>query len=142
MISASHIHPVLVHFPIALVIFGFIAEVASLFFRKEQCLSKTGYYLLIAGTVMAFLAWLSGNLFTSDLEGKAGEIMERHELFAIITLGILIAASALRIFLKVKDRENTRLKWMAFILYCLGTVSVIITGFLGGTMVYNYMIGI
>ncbi|HUW93690.1 MAG TPA: DUF2231 domain-containing protein [Bacteroidales bacterium] len=142
MISASHIHPILVHFPIALVVFGFIADTASLFFRKEECLSKTGYYMLITGTVMAFLAWSSGSLFTSELEGPAGEVMETHELFAFITLVTLIAASAIRIYMKIKGKEHTQLKWFAFALYSLGAIFVIITGFFGGTLVYNYMIGI
>ncbi|MCJ7821237.1 MAG: DUF2231 domain-containing protein [Bacteroidales bacterium] len=142
MFASSHIHPIMVHFPIALVVFGFLADAASLFFRKEVCLSRTGFYLLASGTVMAFLAWLTGSLFTSDLEGKAGEVMETHELFALITLVLLIAALVFRIYLKIKDKEQSRLKWIAFALFGLGTISVLITGFFGGTIVYNYMIGI
>ena len=37
----------IVHFPIALIIVGFFAEVVSLFFKSEKCLSKTGFYLMI-----------------------------------------------------------------------------------------------
>ena len=86
MISTSHLHPMLVHFPIAIILFGFIAETLSLFLKKEVCLSKTGFYLLISGTLMAVFALFSGILFTSEMSGSAEEIKELHELFAWTTL--------------------------------------------------------
>ena len=103
MISTDHFHPMLVHFPIALVAFGFLADCASLFFKKEACLSKLGFYLLILGTLTAATALFSGVLFTSEMTGAAGGIKETHEMFAWITLGILLVTSALRIFLQVKN---------------------------------------
>jgi len=139
MFSASHLHPMLVHFPIALVTFGFIADLASLLFKKEACLSKFGFYLLVFGTLAALSALLTGVLFTSEMSGAAGEVQETHELFAWITVGILIALSAFRFFLKFKSKEETELKWIAFALYGLAAISVSITGFYGGTLVYSYM---
>jgi len=142
MISTSHLHPMLVHFPIALIVFGFIADSASVFFKKEVCLSKSGFYLLIFGTLAAITALLTGTLFTSEMSGAAGEIQETHELFAWITVGILVALSAFRIFLKAKNKEESNLIWIAFTLYGLAAIAVSITGFYGGTLVYNYMMPI
>jgi uncharacterized membrane protein len=139
MISTSHFHPMLVHFPIALVVFGFVAEIASLFFKKEACLSKAGFYLLVTGTLSAIFALFTGVLFTSEMSGSAGDIKETHELFAWITVAALIAASLFRIFLMAKKIERSDLKWVAFILYGLATISVSITGFFGGNLVYSYM---
>jgi len=34
------------------------------------------------------------------------------------------------------------MKWVVFVLYGLAAVSVSVTGLLGGTMVYNYMMTI
>jgi uncharacterized membrane protein len=139
MISTSHFHPMLVHFPIALVLFGFIFDAISLFFKKEPCLSKSGFYLLLVGTLSGIAAWLSGILFTSDLSGAAGEIKETHELLALLTVITLVITSALRIYLKVKNKENSNAKWLAFILYAVATLLVSATGFFGGTLVYSYM---
>jgi uncharacterized membrane protein len=139
MISTDHFHPMLVHFPIALVTFGFLADCVFLFFKKEACLSRLGFYLLILGTLTAATALFSGVLFTSDLEGAAGEIQETHEMFAWITLVTLLVTAALRIFLQTKNKENSDLKWVVFVLYGLAAVFVSITGFYGGTLVYNYM---
>jgi len=99
MISTSHFHPMLIHFPIALVAIGFLAEIAAL----------------------------------------AGEIKELHENFALLTLGILVVVSILRIYLKTKNKEASNIKWIAFSLYGLAAICVSITGFYGGTLVYNYM---
>lgn len=142
MISSTHFHPMLVHFPIALVVFGFVIEVAALYFKKEIYLSRMGFILLIIGTLSAIAAWLTGTLFTSEMEGAAGAIKETHELFAIITLGTLLLTSVLRIILLTKKNVNANLKWFALALYGFAAISVSITGFYGGTLVYNYMMAL
>lgn len=139
MISLSHLHPMLVHFPIALIVFGFIADTVLILFRKEAGLSKFGFYLLIFGTLSAIATLLSGALFTAEMTDAAGVVKDTHELFAWITVGSLVVLSAFRIFLKTQNKETTNLKWIAFALYGLAAISVSITGFYGGTLVYNYM---
>ena len=69
MFSTDHLHPMLVHFPIALVALGFVAELASLFIKKEVCFYKIGFYLLIVGTLSAVITVLSGLLFTGEMSG-------------------------------------------------------------------------
>jgi uncharacterized membrane protein len=139
MISTSHLHPMLVHFPIALLVFGFIADATSIFFKKELCLSRLGFYLLMVGTLAALAALLTGTLFTSEMSGAAGAVKDTHELFAWITLGTAVVTSSFRLFIKIKNLETSNLKWVALTLYALVAVSVSITGFYGGTLVYNYM---
>jgi uncharacterized membrane protein len=53
MFSTSHLHPMLVHFPIAIVAIGFLAECISLITKKEFCLQKISFYLLMTGTFFA-----------------------------------------------------------------------------------------
>jgi len=142
MFTTSHLHPLLVHFPIALVIFGFIAELAFLFFKKQVSLSTMGYYLLVIGTLAALAAWLTGSLFTSEMDGTAGKIKEAHELFATLTLVLLVITSILRTVMLVYKIDNSFLKVIAFLLYGLAAIAVSITGYLGGSLVYNYMLGL
>ncbi len=137
--SPSHFHPMLVHFPIALVMFGFLAECASLYFKKEACLSNLGFYLLIAGTLTAITALLSGVIFTAEMTGAAGDAKSTHMLFAWVTLAILVAVSILRIMILNRKSAKTGLKWIAFALYGLAAISVSATGFFGGSLVYNFM---
>jgi len=138
MFETSHLHPMLVHFPIALVAFGFLADLASMFVKKELCFSKMSFYLLIFGTLAAMAAVLTGVLFTSDMSGTAGAVMDKHELSAFVTLGLLLIASTFRILLLRKPGNNI-FKWLSFIIYAFAAIAVSVTGFLGGTLVYNYM---
>lgn len=140
MFTASHLHPMLVHFPIALVSIGFLLEIFYFFRKKEVCLTKAGYYLLIIGTLASVATWLSGMIFTSGMEGAAGQIRETHAIFATITIVLLLISASIRIYLSVKKKEdNKTMKNVAFLFYTLAAMSVSITGFLGGTLVYNYM---
>jgi len=140
MFTLSHVHPMLVHFPIALVAAGFLLELIYLFRKKEVCLTKAGYYLLILGTLAAVITWFSGIFLTAEMEGAAGQVRETHELTATVTVLLLIIAAAIRIYIAVKKKENDqKLKNIAFVVYALATISVFITGFFGGTLVYNYM---
>ena len=139
MFATSHLHPMLVHFPIALVLIGFLAELAFLVIKNEICLTKMGYYLLIIGTLAAFVSWLSGQLFTSDMEGAAEKVRSLHELLATTTFVFLIITASLRSYLLVKKNENKSLKIIAFTLYGASAILVSLTGFMGGNLVYGYM---
>jgi uncharacterized membrane protein len=143
MISFTHFHPMVVHFPIALILIGFLADLISLFFKQEKCLTKTGFYLMIVGTLSAIVAYISGNFFTEHPEeGAIHEVFELHESAALITLIIMLVASIIRIFLVVRKLDETNWKWLVFALYLAGTIAVSITGFWGGSMVFDYMTGI
>jgi uncharacterized membrane protein len=143
MFNTAHLHPMLVHFPIALITIGFIADIVSLFFKSEKCLSKTGLYLMVLGTLAAIAAWSSGQLFTTEpSQGSVVQVFEKHETAALITMLLMILGSILRVWLILQKKEETQLKWVVFGLYFLGCAAVTYTGFMGGTMVYNYMMAL
>lgn len=140
MLNTAHFHPLVVHFPIALILVGFLADFLSLFFKNEKCLSRTGFYLLILGAVSAIVAWSTGKFFTIEpTGGSIVAVFEKHETAALITMLLMITGSALRIYLVIRKQEETGLKWVAFGIYFLAFAAVTITGYLGGTMVYNFM---
>lgn len=139
MFSLTHLHPMIVHFPIALVAIGFLAELASLFFKKEACLPKISLYLLIIGTLAAMAAVLAGVFFTDKLSGEAGAVERTHALLAFITTGLLTVTSLLRLLPLLKGKETKTTKQLAFVFYLLSMLAVSATGFYGGTLVYSYM---
>jgi len=143
MFTTSHLHPMIVHFPIALITVGFFADVVFLFFKDEKCLSKTGFYLMVLGALAAVAAWSTGQLFTSSLdEGEIVKTFENHKLGALITMIIMLIGAIIRIYLVVKKKEDTNIKWLVFALYFLGFGAVTFTGLMGGSMVYNFMLGV
>jgi len=143
MFNLNHIHPMLVHFPIALILAGFLADLISLFIKKERCLAKTGLYLMALGTLSAIATFISGNFFTTHPEeGSIHEIFELHETGALLTIIIMLIGSIIRIFLIVKKKEDTNLKWLVFVFYLAGVIAVSLTGFWGGSMVFDYMMSL
>jgi uncharacterized membrane protein len=143
MFNTSHIHPMIVHFPVALITIGFLAEVFYLFYKDEKWLSKAGFSLMIAGALSAIAAWSTGQLFTNEpTQGAILNVFNRHETGAMITMILMIAGSVFRIWLVLKKREESHLKWVVFGLYFLAFAAVSFTGFMGGTMVYDYMMSL
>ncbi len=140
MLDASHYHPMTVHFPVALILAGFVADSIAMFFcKKESSLSKTGFYLMILGTIGAAAAWFTGEYFTEKYTGEAGELREEHELFSKITLYVMIAASLIRIYAVLARKQQKWLRWFIYLLFAAGTAAVAYCGFLGGTLVYEYL---
>jgi uncharacterized membrane protein len=132
-----------VHFPIALITIGFLADLFSLFFKEEKWLSKSAFYLMIIGTFAAVVAWTTGQLFTTEpQQGAIVEVFEKHEAGALITMIIMLIGSAFRIGLVINQKEESDLKWVSLGLYFIGFCAVTFTGLMGGTMVYNYMMAL
>lgn len=142
MFDLSHLHPMVVHFPIAIIMVGFFADILSLFFKKEKCLSTMGFYLEILGVLAAIVAVGTGYFLTTPMDGEAGAMREKHELFAFLTLGTIIVAAFFRILLVYLKKEETQLKFVALGIFFLSFIFVSITGYLGGTLVFEYLVGI
>jgi len=97
---------------------------------------------MILGTLGAAFALTSGFLFTTPLtEGDVAKVYDRHKMGALFTLIIMAVGTTIRIILVVKQKDETSLKWIPFGLYFLGIVAVSFTGLMGGTMVYQYLLG-
>ena len=142
MFDTSYLHPMIVHFPIAIIMIGFLFDLSSLFITREKCLSRMGLYLEVIGMFSAIAAFGSGYYLTSPMEGEAGVMRDQHQLFATLTLISIILAAFFRLVLVYQKKEESYLKYAAMSLFLLAFVFVIITGHLGGLLVYENMIGL
>jgi len=142
MISTSHFHPMLVHFPIAIITIGFLFDLAAMVIKKEPCLSKTGFWLEIIGMASAVFAFGSGYFFTNPMDGEAGIMREKHEFFATFTLITIIVATLFRIAVVYLNKETPKMKYLTLGLFFIAFIFVTITGYLGGSLVVDYMIGL
>ena len=139
MFDTNHIHPMIVHFPVAIITIGFLTNVLSLSSVKFRFLAKTAEFLMVLGTFAAFAGYFTGEFFTAEMQGAAGEVKENHELFAKITMFVMLAASVIRLYYSYVKKDEDKFKWLVFGLYGIAMITVGITGYLGGTLVYNYM---
>ncbi|MFZ2484689.1 MAG: DUF2231 domain-containing protein [Minisyncoccia bacterium] len=130
-----NIHPIVVHFPIALLSLYAIFELV----RFQKVLEKPYWFyikatLVISGELFAIAAFLTG----PEVEGA--KLIEMHEAFAMVAIAIfgLIALGYLsKHFSVLKVFSFVTRSYILIPLAFLGLVSITITGGLGGAIVYG-----
>lgn len=138
----SHpIHPMLVHFPIALLFTSVLFDLVFFFTGREE-FKKGGFWLLILGWIAGLAAILSGG-WSEEIAEKAGvpeAAIERHELFAMTTLALFAGLMLLRIW--VRNRWSTRDRLLYTCMAMIGLSFLATTGYFGGDLVYRYGAGV
>lgn len=143
MFDTSLIHPMIVHFPIALLIVGFISDLISIFF-KNSFFAKAGLFLLIFGTLGVVAAYITGNIEGDGLTetGPLKNAIEFHQDAALISLWIMVTTSVVRIaFIMMKKYEGA-FKYLALFLFFIGVLSIARTGYYGGELVFKHAAGV
>jgi uncharacterized membrane protein len=133
-------HPLVVHFPIVLLIFAALFQIASLFvYRKEFSVATLA--LLCLGMVDV---WLASNTFhghVGSLPKPIVQLFEAHEFWANWTWWLALAALAA----KAGSHFSTKQKWwseaVVMILLIGPSVTVAITGHHGAELVHKMGVG-
>lgn len=142
MISATHLHAMVIHFPIALLLIGFLSEVIGIIFKKGF-FNKTAFYLLILGTFGTIASYLSGDAAGEGMEGGTlGKAIELHENAAIITLWLAIITAIVYSAVNWFKYSNKWIKIASVLLFAAVIVGVSRTAYLGGQLVYNHGAGV
>ena len=136
------IHPILVHFPIALTVVGLGLELFRVFCRKTETKLQSGELLLYIAAVSAVFALLSGFLFTSTLAGKPLEVRNTHMLLAIFATCALSLASLFYLLDRFGKQNKSVFLSLGLTLYVMAAILMGAAGHMGGTLVYTYMIGL
>lgn len=142
MISATHIHAMLIHFPIALLMTGFLSEVIALFSKKDF-FKHAAFYLLLLGALGASAAYISGSYAGEGIEEGPLEIpMELHENAALLTLWLSIITAMFRVVVYYFKYNRTWTKWVGILLFTTLIGAITYTGYLGGQLVYAHGAGV
>jgi uncharacterized membrane protein len=142
MISATHLHAMVIHFPIALLMAGFLSEIIALFVKKEF-FGNAAFYLLLLGAMGATIAYISGSYAGEGIEeGPLKAPMELHEQAATITLWLAIITALFRIVIFYFKYNRSWTKWMGIVLFMSLAGAVALTGYRGGQLVYKHGAGV
>lgn len=142
MISATHLHAMVIHFPIALLLAGFLSEIIALISKKEF-FRQASMYLLMLGSLGAITAYISGNFAGEGIEEGPLKIpVELHEQAALITLWLAIITALFRVILLFMKYDRRWTKWVFIFLFAALAGSVARTGYLGGQLVYKHAAGV
>ncbi len=135
--SIANVHPLFVHFPIALLTTFFCLELAA-FFLKKEIVKIISSALLYLGTISAFLTVLAGFIAANSIPhgGNVHEIMENHEHIGIAILGL---ASFLSLW---RWKFFTMAQGWFLTLAGLLVMLIVIGADLGGLMVYKYGVAV
>lgn len=134
-------HALLTAFPVALLSVAVIFEIAAIALKKDT-LRRTGFALLLAGTLGAAGAVLAGRQAEETVAhgGPAHELMEHHEKLAYITLGTFAVVALWRLLREGKMGGGERA--LALLVALGGLVSLSYTGHHGGQLVFEHAAGI
>jgi uncharacterized membrane protein len=142
MITAPHLHALVIHFPIALLMAGFLSELIALF-SKKQFFKNAALYLLLLGALGAIVAYVSGSYAGDGMtDGLLQEPMELHEDAALVTLLLAIITALLRSAMYYFDYQKAWAQWVSFLLFAALVGFVARTGYLGGQLVFKHGAGI
>jgi uncharacterized membrane protein len=143
MIDFTHLHPMIVHFPIALLIIGFLTDLASLF-MKQDFWKQAGLYLLILGAAGTIAALISGEQAGSGIaeQGLLKQAIEQHEEAAILAVWLISVTTVIRIALVLLKKYTGAFKIAALILFFLSVGAIARTGYYGGKLVYEHAAGV
>ena len=146
----SNLHPMVVHFPIALFLVGFVLDGLGWGLRHET-LKRVGLVLVLLGALAAVPAVVTGlaveETVEEQLEPLPGgeEALEAHEELAIPTAGVLLVAALLRFLLEIRFGSRTVARGLLAVYLIAGLVGVgmlAVTGLRGGELVYRYGAGV
>ena len=142
MFDTSHFHPMLVHFPVALSMVGLLFEIVRFFYCKTESKLPCGELLLYFAAVSAVFALLTGFLFTSSLSGKPLEVRNLHMLLAILATVSLLLASFFYLIARFGKQNRKTFRIAGLLFYTLSALLIGAAGYMGGNLVFTYMIGL
>src|SRR5215467_3374581 len=137
-IKSHPVHPMLVAFPIALWVTGFIFDLIGAA-RDSSALWAAGFYCVIAGCVGAFLAAIPGAIDWLTVVPPRSSAKTRGLLHGSLNVLLLI------LFIYVAARQGSPADEpdkATLVVMAIGVIVLGISGWLGGTLVYRNQIGV
>jgi uncharacterized membrane protein len=142
MITAPHLHAILIHFPIALLVIGFLSELLAVF-SKRRFYENVSFYLLSIGTLGTVAAYLSGSYAGDGMTDGIFQVpLGMHKEAALVTLSLSILTLLSKATIYFFNYQKTWSKWANFLLFALLIGSVTRTAYLGGELVFKHGAGI
>lgn len=127
------LHPIFVHFPVALIPAAAAFDVAALLLRKPS-LAHAAFFTLLLAAVLSPITAATGWLWLNEMEGMAHSGMTAHKWLGTLIPLLLIPLAAWRFSAHKRDA----LPSAAFlVLLCVALGAVTIQGHLGGSMTFG-----
>jgi uncharacterized membrane protein len=142
--SNTQWHPMMVHFPLALTLAGFLCLLLCRLLQHKPIhtsLAACGTWNLVLAGIGALVTLCTGVMAVWHLQLHDGAqySVSRHMIWAVCTSQLVVLLGLWRAFGNNIERAPSRL---FLILASIACVGFIVTGYFGGENVYHYGIGV
>ncbi|HJZ80689.1 MAG TPA: DUF2231 domain-containing protein [Pyrinomonadaceae bacterium] len=135
-IAKHPIHPMLVAFPSALLVFSLVSDLIHLFGWGEAVWNDVAYYTMAGGIIGALVAAVPGLIdLLAQTEAKVKKIGVTHMIINLVAVAIF----AINFWLRTKG--TTGAAW-PIALSVIGVALLCVSGWLGGEMVYVHGVAV
>lgn len=131
------IHPIVVHFVIAMVLFAVLCDVIG-YFTKNVRLYEVSWWNLMFATVSIFIAIIFGQIEAGLAEPYAAAVgdLNLHTLLGWSLSGIIAAITGWRYIIRLRTPESLPISYLGLNLVL--TVLVVFQVYLGDKLVWVY----
>ena len=139
--AIENIHPLLVHFPIALLSLFFLLDFSASILQKPDWRRTAGWFLYL-GAVFAGLTMLAGFHAADTVahSDEVHEIMETHEHLGVTIFSLASLLSVWRLF--GKSLLSGVFNVVYLLLAAVLSILLVFSADLGGLMVYHYGVAV
>ena len=142
---APNFHPLVIHFPIVLVLTAAVVDMVDVAFERSAWLKAATTTLYVTGALSLIVAYVTGLQASGTvlIPGMAYPVITEHRQWALVTMTYCIVVAALRLVVLRGEKGRSRRRRRA--LLAIGLVSVVLvqqTAERGARLVYQYGTGI
>ena len=142
---APNFHPMVIHFPIVLVMTAAVVDLVDVAFERSPWLKAATTTLYVMGALSLVVAYVTGTQAEATVlvPGMAYPVLTSHRQWALVTMAYCVVVAALRLVVLRGDGGHSRRRRVA--LLGIGLVSVVLiqqTAERGARLVYEYGTGI
>ncbi len=137
------IHPIVVHFPIALLVTGFLIDLAGAILKRSW-LTHAGFLLLVIGALGAVVAARSGEAAEDQILQTPAlrDTLEEHEEGGKRAMWVFLVLAALRSVLAWRGWFGSAVRWVFLVLWAAGLALLLEAAWHGGELVYRHGAGV
>ena len=141
---APNIHPLVVHFPIALLLAAVATDLLSVVMARRPALREAATWLYCAGAGTAVAAYLTGGNAADSmlLPAAVTPLVDDHDNWAFRTTVLFALLAAARVALPRFLTLKAPVWWGAFALGLLGAGMLYETAERGGRLVFEHGLGV
>ncbi len=140
----SNVHPLIVHFPVALLVVAIFADFLSLILKRYSWIRPAALWLYVFGALGTIAAYISGKQAADVVHFPAAaySVIATHADLALYTMLFFNGYALIRLFVAWKkwDQKNV-LAIILFLVAAAGSGLVQQTAEHGGELVFRYGVG-